>query len=151
AFYGRRLLDEFSVDKGSVVAAVVRLYRDRLASVKAVVAFNVSALTILVFPYFIIPGMPFSRDTLIVFDTFYKVGRFGATAYRVHEDTFMPVQTRAVHEGRTRDLMLSVGTVLAFQVVIFLVGAIVLWGGSNRIFPVLLNGKVEISEVVVLM
>jgi hypothetical protein len=151
ASYGRRLFDEFSAGKGSIIAAVVRFYRDRLASVKAVVVFNLSALTIFVFPYFIIPSMPFSRDALIVFDTFYKVGRFGATAYRVAEDTFLPIQTRAVHEGRTRDLMSSVGTVLAFQAVIFLVGATILLGGSNRIFTVLLNGKVEISQAIVLM
>lgn len=150
AFYGRRLFNEFSA-KGSIAAAVVRLYRDRLASVKAVAAFNVSAFTIYVFPYFIIPGMSFPRDALIVFDTFYKVGRFGATVYRVAADAFLPTQTRAVHEGRTRELMLSVGMVLAFQFVIFLVGAICLLGGSDRIFPALLNGKVEISHTIVLM
>jgi O-antigen/teichoic acid export membrane protein len=151
AFYGRYLFDEFGADKGSIAAAVVRLYRDRLASVKAAAAFNVSAFTIYVFPYFIIPGMSFSSDALIVFDTFYKVGRFGATIYRVAADAFLPIQTRAVHEGRTRDLMLSVRTVLAFQFVIFLVGALCLLGGSDRIFPVLLNGKVEISQTIVLM
>jgi O-antigen/teichoic acid export membrane protein len=151
AFYGRRLLDEFGAGKGSIAAAVVRLYRDRLASVKAVAAFNVSAFTIYVFPYFIIPAMSFPRDALVVFDTFYKVGRFGATAYRVAADAFLPMQTRAVHEGRTRDLMSSVGMVLAFQFVIFLVGAICLLAGSDWIFPVLLNGKVEISQAIVLM
>jgi hypothetical protein len=151
AFHGRRLFDEFGVGKGSISAAVVRLYRDRLASVKAVAAFNVSAFTIYVFPYFIIPVMSFPWDALVVFDTFYKVGRFGATAYRVAGDSFLPMQTRAVHEGRTRDLMVSVGTVLGFQFVIFLVGAFCLLGGSDRIFPVLLNGKVEISQAIVLM
>jgi O-antigen/teichoic acid export membrane protein len=151
AFCGRHLFDEFGAGKGSIAAAVVRLYCDRLASVKAVVAFNLSAFTIYVFPYFIIPVMSFPRDALIVFDTFYKVGRFGATVYRVAGDAFLPVQTRAVHEGRTRDLMSSVGTVLAFQLVIFLIGAICLLGGSDRIFPVLLNGKVEISQAIVLM
>jgi hypothetical protein len=151
AFCGRRLFDEFGVGKGSVAAAVLRLYRDRLASVKAIAVFNVSAFTIYVFPYFIIPGMSFPRDALVVFDTFYKVGRFGATAYRLAGDAFLPMQTRAVHEGRTRDLMSSVGRVLAFQFVIFLVGAICLLGGSDRIFPILLNGKVEISQAIVLM
>jgi len=151
AFYGRRLFDEFGADKGSIAAAVVRLYRDRLASVKAVAAFNVSAFTIYVFPYFIIPGMAFPSDALIVFDTFYKVGRFGATVYRVAADAFLPMQTRAVHEGRTRELILSVSMVLAFQFVIFLVGAIALLGGSDRIFPALLNGKVDISQTIVLI
>lgn len=151
AFYGRRLFDEFGAGKGSIAAAVVRLYCDRLPSVKAVAAFNVSAFTIYVFPYFIIPGMSFPRDALVVFDTFYKVGRFGATAYRVAGDAFLPMQTRAVHDGRTRDLMSSVGTVLAFQFVIFLVGAICLLGGADRIFPALLNGKVEINQAIVLM
>jgi hypothetical protein len=151
AFYGRRSFGEFGVGKGSIAAAVVRLYCDRLPSVKAVAAFNVSAFTIYVFPYFIIPGMSFPRDALVVFDTFYKVGRFGATVYRVAGDAFLPMQTRAVHEGRKRDLMSLVGTVLAFQFVIFLVGAICLLGGSDRIFPALLNGKVEISQTIVLM
>jgi hypothetical protein len=151
AFYSRRLFAEFDVDKGSIAAAVVRLYRDRLGSVKAVAAFNVSAFTIYVFPYFIIPGMSFPSDALIVFDTFYKVGRFGATVYRVAADAFLPLQTRAVHEGRTRELMLSVGAVLAIQFVIFLTGAICLLGGSDWIFPALLNGKVEISQTIVLM
>ncbi|WP_024512537.1 hypothetical protein [Bradyrhizobium sp. ARR65] len=151
AFYGRRVFDEFNAGKSAIAAAVVRLYRDRLASMKAVAAFNVSAFTIYVFPYFIIPAMSFPRDALVVFDTFYKVGRFGATAYRVAGDAFLPMQTRAVHEGRTRDLMSSVGTVLAFQFAIFLIGAICLLGGSNWIFPILLNGKVEISQAIVLM
>ena len=47
--------------------------------------------------------------------------------------------------------MSSVGMVLAFQFVIFLVGAICLLAGSDRIFPMLLNGKVEISHAIVLM
>lgn len=151
AFSGRRLFAEFGADKASIAAAVVRLYRDRLTSVKAVAAFNVSAFTIYVFPYFIIPGMSFPSSALIVFDTFYKVGRFGATVYRVAADSFLPMQTRAVHEGRTRELMLSVGMVLAFQFVIFLAGALCLLGGSDWIFPALLNGKVEISQTIVLM
>ena len=151
AFFGRRVFEKYGVDKGSIGAAAVRLYRDRLASVKAVVAFNVSAFTILVFPYFIIPFMSFPRDALVVFDTFYKVGRFGSTAYRVAGDSFLPVQTRAVHEGRAKDLMSSVWTVFAFQIVIFLVVAILLLGGSDRIFPALLNAKVEISRAIVLM
>jgi O-antigen/teichoic acid export membrane protein len=95
--------------------------------------------------------MSFATDALVVFDTFYKVGRFGATAYRVAGDAFLPMQTRAVHEGRTPDLMSSVGTVFAFQFVIFLVGAICLLGGSDRIFPALLNGKVQISHAIVVM
>jgi hypothetical protein len=151
AFYGRRLFDEFGAGKGSIAAAVVRLYRDRLPSLKAVAAFKVSTFTINLFPYFIIPSMSFPRDALVVFDTFYKVARFGATAYQVGGEAFLPMQTRAVHEGRTRDLMSSVGMVLAFQFVIFLVGAIVLLGGADRIFPVLLNGKVEIGQAIVLM
>ncbi|MBI5260647.1 MAG: hypothetical protein HY852_02370 [Bradyrhizobium sp.] len=151
AFYGRRLFRKFGAGKESIGAAVVRLYRDRLASVKAVAAFNVSAFTIYIFPYFIIPAMSFPTNALVVFDTFYKVGRFGATAYRVAGDAFLPMQTRAVHEGRTRDLMSSVAKVMAFQFVIFLVGAICLLAGSNWIFPALLNGKVEISQAIVLM
>lgn len=151
AFYGRPLFAECGARKGTIAAAAVRLYRDRLTSMKAAAAFNVSAFTIYVFPYFVIPAMSFPRDALVVYDMFYKVGRFGATAYRVAGDAFLPMQTRAVHEGRTRDLMSSVGRVLAFQCIIFLVGAICLLVGSARIFPVLLNGKVEIGHTVVLM
>jgi O-antigen/teichoic acid export membrane protein len=151
ALYGRHLFDRVGAGKRSIAAALVRLYRDRLAKVKAVAAFNVSAFTIYVFPYFLIPGMSFAGDALIVFDTFYKVGRFGATVYRMAADAFLPIQTRAVHEGRTRELMSSIGIVLAFQFVIFLVGAIGLLGGADRIFPALLNGKVEISQTIVLM
>jgi O-antigen/teichoic acid export membrane protein len=150
-FYGRRLFDKFGADKGSIAAAVVRLYRDRLARVKAIAAFNSSAFTIYVFPYFIIPGMSFPSDALIVFDTFYKVGRFGATVYRVAADAFLPMQTRAVHEGRTRELMSSVGMVLAFQFFIFLIGAVGLLRGADWIFPALLNGRVEISRTIVMM
>jgi O-antigen/teichoic acid export membrane protein len=151
AFYARRLFVEFGANKGSIAAAVVRLYRDRLASVKAVAAWNVSAFTIFVFPYFIVPALSFPKEALIVFDTFYKVCRFGATAYGWAGDAFLPMQTRAVHEGRLRNLMSSVGTVLALKSIIFLVAAICLLGGSDRIFPTLLNGKVEISQAIVLM
>ena len=151
AFYGRRLFDGFGVSGGAIGVAAVRLYRDRLASMKAAAVWNVSAFTILVFPYFVIPAMSFPRDALVMFDTFYKVGRFGATAYRLIGDAYLPMQTRAVHEGRTRDLMSSVGTVIALQLVMFLVAAICLLGWADQIFPVLLNGKVSISHAVVLM
>jgi O-antigen/teichoic acid export membrane protein len=151
AFYARRLFAEFGANKGSIAAAFVRLYRGRLASVRAVAAWNVSTFTIFVFPYFIVPAMSFPKEALVIFDTFYKVCRFGATAYGLAGDAFLPMQTRAVHEGRLRNLMSSVGTVLALKSIIFLVGAICLLGGSDRIFPILLNGKVEISQAIVLM
>ncbi len=149
--FGYRLLSKLDIKSGPIGAAVIRLYRDRLASVKAVAAWNVSIFTIFVFPYFIIPVMSFARDALVVFDTFYKVGRFGATAYELAGGAFLPMQTRAVHEGRTRDLMASVRMVFAFQLLIFLVAAICLLGGSDKIFPLILNGKVEISHTVVWM
>ncbi|QHO71350.1 hypothetical protein ACH79_00590 [Bradyrhizobium sp. CCBAU 051011] len=151
AFYARRLFDDLGAGKGSISAAMVRLYRDRLSSMRAVAAWNVSALTILVSPYFMVPAMSFPKEALVVFDTFYKVCRFGATAYGFAGEAFLPLQTRAVHEGRARDLMSSVGTVLALKSIIFLVLAICLLGGSDQIFPALLNGKVEISQAIVLM
>lgn len=151
AFYARRLFDKFGAGKEPISAAVARFYRDRLGSMKAVAAWNVSTLTILVFPYFIVSAMSFPKEALVVFDTFYKVCRFGATTYGLAGEAFLPLQTRAVHEGRPRDVMSSVGTVLALKSIIFLIVAIFLLGGSDRIFPILLNGKVEISQTVVLM
>ncbi|TCQ03023.1 hypothetical protein [Sphingomonas sp. PP-CC-3A-396] len=98
------------------------------------------------FPYMLIPVLFGSAAPLVVYDLFYKICRFGGTAFSVALETALPFQTRAFHAG-------NLGEVKKYQRSAIALGLIPLIGASallllfgQRLFAVLLNHAVPIDR-----
>lgn len=76
------------------------------------------------FPYLAIPALFHDPMRLVVFDVFYKIFRFGAVAYAVPAETFLPHQTRAYYNG-------EIGKVMKYARLILLIGLVPLAGAAG--------------------
>jgi O-antigen/teichoic acid export membrane protein len=82
-----------------------QVLRADAASLVASAGLSVSDFLIYIFPYYVILLTHAEAAALVAFDMFYKVTRFGVTAYLTVTETMLPHQTRAYHTGQFRTLV----------------------------------------------
>jgi O-antigen/teichoic acid export membrane protein len=75
------------------------------AGIAASAGLSISDFLIYIFPYYLILLTHAEAAALVAFDMFYKVTRFGVTAYLTVTETMLPHQTRAYHTGQFRTLV----------------------------------------------
>lgn len=109
------------------------------------------ALTVIEFaiynsPYLAIPFLFHDKITIVAFDVFYKVVRFGGVAYGVPAETLLPSQTRAYYAGDRRGVLRTFyANLLLGAVPLAAATALVLLFG-NTLFTVLLSKSGIVDE-----
>jgi hypothetical protein len=73
----------------------VRQIKADLSLVKSTALFSALESLIYNFPYIFVPVFQKSTAAVISFDTFYKISRFGSTAFLAPSEAFLPQQTSA--------------------------------------------------------
>lgn len=81
-----------------------QLRRD-IVAVRNTGAFSILETAIYNFPYIFVPMNYTSASTTVSFDTFYKIVRFGASAYLASAEATLPAQTRALHANDGEKLL----------------------------------------------
>jgi O-antigen/teichoic acid export membrane protein len=122
-----------------VVAAGRTLYRDRIGSIGNAAAFSISEFLIYTFPYFFVPAAIGTGMPLVIFDTFYKVYRFGAVSFRVSSEALLPQQTRAVQDGDQGRLFRLVRSIFLLGLVAAVPAVLMLLIGGPHLFALLLG------------
>lgn len=98
------------------------------------------------FPYLLIPVLFGSAAPLVVYDLFYKICRFGGTAFGVALETVLPFQTRAYHAGNLHDVSKHQRGAIALGLLPLLVASTLLLMFGQRMFAALLNHAVPIDR-----
>jgi O-antigen/teichoic acid export membrane protein len=107
--------------------------------IAASASLSISDFLIYIFPYYLLLFMHADPRALIAFDMFYKVTRFGVTAYFTVTETMLPHQTRAYHNGDTSAMARNLGLSFALCAVPFVVGAGLIYVLGDRLFGELLG------------
>jgi O-antigen/teichoic acid export membrane protein len=100
------------------------------------------------FPYIALPYLFGYGPALVVFDIFFKVTRFGASAYLVPNESLLPLNTRAIHDGDGRRLLRNVIIALGLSALACAVGCIAVTAFGDALFRALLkNGALVAPRV----
>ncbi|MCI3132738.1 hypothetical protein [Phenylobacterium aquaticum] len=83
---------------GTTLRVGFRHLRREIVAVKSTGTFSLLETIIYNFPYLFVPILYKSSTAIVSFDTFYKIVRFGASAYLASAEATLPAQTRAHHE-----------------------------------------------------
>jgi O-antigen/teichoic acid export membrane protein len=113
--------------------------RADLPAVSASALLSIAEFLIYIFPYYAIPLLHGGAAALVAFDMFYKVTRFGTTAYLTVAETLLPRQTRAFHAGDAAALRRLLAIAGALGALPLLGGLVVVVGFGERFFALLLN------------
>lgn len=100
------------------------------------------------FPYVAIPLIFHDAGALVAFDVFYKITRFGASAYLVANEGLLPVQTRAIHAGDGRAIVRNIGLSLAISALPCLIGAVAVTAYGDSVFMLLLGDAARVPGYV---
>ena len=110
--------------------------------------FSLMEFAIYNFPYVILPLLYGYGPALIVFDVFFKVTRFGASAYLVPNESLLPLNTRAIHAGDGRRLLRNVMIAFGLSLLGCAVGVLAVTGYGEVVFRTLLkNGGLVAPQV----
>lgn len=77
----------------------MRRLRNDIRAIRHTGVFSALETAIYNFPYMFVPFLYGASSAVVAFDTFYKIVRFGASAYLASAEATLPAQTRALHEG----------------------------------------------------
>lgn len=122
----RRVLDQ---SKGQVGAAGI---------------FALCEVAVYNFPYVAIPLLLHDAAALVAFDIFYKITRFGASAYLVANEGLLPAQTRAIHAGAGLAIVRNIGLGLAISALPCLVGVVAVSVFGDLVFGLLLGDAARV-------
>lgn len=123
-----------------------QVLREDARGIAASAALSVSEFLIYIFPYYTIPLSHPEARALVVFDMFYKVTRFGTTAFLTVAETMMPHQTRAYHARDLHSLKRWMLIAFALGAVPFLAGSAIVYFAGDRFFGILLGDATVVSE-----
>lgn len=91
------------------------------------------------FPYFAIPLLFHSGPALVAFDIFYKITRFGASAYLVANEGLLPAQTRAIHQGAGPAIVRNIVLCLCISALPCVAGGVAVTVFGDPLFKALLG------------
>lgn len=97
------------------------------------------------FPYLVIPTLFHSATALVAFDIFYKVTRFGASAYLVANEGLLPAQTRAIHHRAGPTFIRNVLICLGISALPCLCGVLAVSVFGDPVFKLLLGDAARVS------
>jgi O-antigen/teichoic acid export membrane protein len=100
---------------------------------------SLSDFLIYIFPYYALLAAKAGATALIAFDMFYKVTRFGGTAFFTVTETMLPHQTRAFHANDTRNLTRYIGLAFLLCAAPCLVASTLIYVWGDMIFGTLLG------------
>lgn len=96
------------------------------------------------FPYLIIPTLFHSAAALVAFDIFYKITRFGASAYLVANEGLLPAQTRAIHQGVGRTIVRNILVCVGISALPCLIGVLAVSVFGDLVFKLLLSDAARV-------
>lgn len=100
------------------------------------------------FPYFFVPAVFYLPSASVAFDTFFKVLRFGASAYLASTEAMLPAQTRALQHGDKRGLIRHTGMGMALGMLPMVAGVLTVTLFGDIAFRLLLKDAGMIPESV---
>jgi O-antigen/teichoic acid export membrane protein len=116
-----------------------QVLRADAAGIAASAGLSMSDFLIYIFPYYLILLTHAEAAALVAFDMFYKVTRFGVTAYLTVTETMLPHQTRAYHTGQFRTLVRMTALSSLLCSMPCLMGAGIIYFMGDRFFGTLLG------------
>jgi len=132
--------------QGGRVREGFRVLREDARGIAASAALSVSEFLIYIFPYYTIPLAHPEARALVVFDMFYKVTRFGTTAFLTVAETMLPHQTRAYHARDLPALRRWMLIAFALGAVPFLAGSAIVYFAGDRFFGILLGDASIVTQ-----
>ncbi len=97
------------------------------------------------FPYLVIPMLFHSAAALLAFDIFYKITRFGASAYLVANEGLLPAHTRAIHQGVGSTIIRNIAICLGISALPCSVGVMAVSAFGEPVFKLLLGDASRVS------
>lgn len=131
---------------GAQIGQGFRVLRADLRGITASAVLSLSEFLIYIYPYYVIPLIYRDALALVVFDMFYKVTRFGVTAFLTVAETMMPHQTQAYHAHDVTKLMRWIRLSFGLSALPFAVGAGIIYVLGDRFFGTLLGHPEVVSE-----
>jgi O-antigen/teichoic acid export membrane protein len=114
-----------------------RRMRSELHSITGASRFMLSEFFIYNFLYLFLPVKYGNPVVVLAFDAFYRITRFGVSAYGVVCESLLPRQTRALHTGDSRWLLRVTGMVYALAALPMIVGVLAVTVLGDQIFGLL--------------
>lgn len=132
----QRKIDLFS---GISVRRGWQVLREDAHGIAASAQLSFSEFLIYIFPYYVLLLTHAEAAALVAFDMFYKVTRFGVTAYFTVTETMMPHQTRAYHTRNTQTMLRILGLSFGLCALPCVVGTGIIYFFGDRFFGELLG------------
>jgi O-antigen/teichoic acid export membrane protein len=116
-----------------------QVLREDGAGIAASAQLSFSDFLIYIFPYYVLLLTHAEAAALVAFDMFYKVTRFGVTAYFTVSETMLPHQTRAYHTRNPAAMLRMLGLSFALCAVPCIAGTGIIYFFGDRFFGELLG------------
>lgn len=115
------------------------LFNGNTRQLGAVGLFSSLEFAIYNFPYLLVPLLYGKGWSLVAFDVFYKITRFGAAGYLAVNEGLLPAATRAIHMGDAGGIRRHLVLSLALSAVACATGAIAVTIFGDLVFGLLLH------------
>ncbi|WP_419898817.1 hypothetical protein [Roseomonas sp. USHLN139] len=139
AVLARLAQHRFGLFTGTSIRRGWQVLREDGREIAGSASLSLSDFLIYIFPYYALLAAKAGATALIAFDMFYKVTRFGGTAFFTVTETMLPHQTRAYHDGDTATLTKLMGGAFALCAVPCLVASTLIYVWGDHIFGTLLG------------
>lgn len=114
--------------------------KESAGSLSATTSYTAAEFFIYSFPYYLLPITPINQSSVVLFDIFYKVVRFGGSAYSVFNESFLPQQTNHYHQARKSDFMKHQIILYSLNFGLWLMASVVLYFFGEKLVLFLLHG-----------
>ncbi|WP_159993407.1 hypothetical protein [Roseomonas sp. 18066] len=129
----------FGLFTGTSIRRGWQVLREDGREIAGSASLSLSDFLIYIFPYYALLAAKAGATALIAFDMFYKVTRFGGTAFFTVTETLLPHQTRTYHAGDTNGLARLMGLSFLLCAGPCLVAATLIYVWGDEIFGTLLG------------
>jgi O-antigen/teichoic acid export membrane protein len=114
--------------------------KESAGSLSTTTSYTAAEFFIYSFPYYLLPITPINQASVVLFDIFYKVVRFGGSAYGVFNESFLPQQTNHYHQARKSDFVKHQTILYGLNFGLWLIASLVLYFFGEKLVLFLLHG-----------
>ncbi len=114
--------------------------KESAGSLSTTTSYTAAEFFIYSFPYYLLPITPINQASVVLFDIFYKVVRFGGSAYSVFNESFLPQQTNYYHQARKSDFVKHQTILYGLNFGLWLMASLVLYFFGEKLVSFLLHG-----------